>query len=138
MNEELREQGMDALQLLVTEYLQEFIDWMKKGADWTASQAGMLAQEIVVFEFWSSLFLALVAVAFAVFGVFIFRWSMKRFETTCDEFFPVLGMIVSLVFMIGGTVTFTMQSYDAIKAKAAPRLVIIEKVVEVLRPPRKN
>jgi hypothetical protein len=129
-----KEKSTDALEILVTQYLEEFIEWMKKGSDWTASQAGLLAQEIVLFELWSSVFLAAFGIVLIPVGFLLFKWGREVYRTSHDEFIAAMIMIFSTILMLGGSITFVCQSYDSIKAATAPRLVIIEKVADLLKP----
>lgn len=118
----------------------ELLDWMKgaaeNGGDFVAEQAPLLATEIVAWHFWSSVFCAGVGVAFVVLFL-IAAFVFFRVATSCtsDQFSDghpkaVLGVIggsacVLVAAMILG-LAVVGNTYEAIKASVAPRIVLIE------------
>jgi hypothetical protein len=118
----------------------ELVEWMtgvaKGGGDFLAEQAPMLAQEIVAWHFWSSVFCAVIVVLIgsivAVTCGVLFRYevtSKREYWTPEPAAFSVFGVLIGFAIAIGGG---GFHGYEAVKAAVAPRLVIIEYAGSVL------
>lgn len=121
----------------------ELLEWMKgaaeKGGDFVAEQAPLLATEIVAWHFWSSVFIATVAVVAAVAmfacSVCFYRWSRCKkwysdpevpIDGDCKEYHLAPSGILCALSLFALLVVAVPCAYEAVKASVAPRIVLIE------------
>lgn len=116
----------------------ELINWLKDAAEsageFVQREAPLVANEIVAWHFWSSVggiaFCSLAAsLAWGVAGWFFLRWKAFGYELRdgqkgegCGILFFALTLTGFAIFLPG----LGFNGYEAIKAKVAPRVVIIE------------
>ena len=115
----------------------EVFDWLKtaaeKGADFVSTEAPLVAAEIVGWYFWSSVFLAIVfglfSAAFLIAGGLCIQRAVKKDEP--EPWFPT-GMMLGVAGLLF-FVPVAVNSYFAVKAAVAPRLVIIDSLKGLAR-----
>jgi hypothetical protein len=109
--------------------INEAIDWLQEtGAsvqDFAVEQAPLYCREVVAWELWSGVAGGVLGIAVILVGLWLL--SIGRALLRCgndrDAFFPMLGGIIASVV---GSVILSGSASHAIKAAAAPRLVIVE------------
>jgi hypothetical protein len=114
--------------------LSNLIDWMEKagqkGGDFVAEQAPLVAQEIVRWKLWSSVFIAVFMIVLLIAALVTVKWAFKGFGTIEDKetrvTMQVLSVLAGLALTIAVAIVVPVNAYEAIKAAVAPRLVILE------------
>lgn len=121
----------DELQAKLNESGAELIDWLRgvaeKGGEFVAEQAPLLAEEIVAWHFWSSVFMAVVLLLGAafVFCVSAVIWFKAR-RVFWDDYGPEPVLILPFIVVSLLLVFAASNCYEAVKASVAPRIVLIE------------
>lgn len=108
-------------------------DAVKSGAEVASREIPLLAEEIAIYgavKGW-------VLVAISLLAMFGAVYSVRRVASFKDDGIQFLCVIGCIVLAIGGLICFCVNIDDAIKATFAPRLFILEYVVDALNPPRR-
>jgi hypothetical protein len=133
----------DEVQKRLVESADHIIKWAEqtggKVEQFALEQAPLVCQEIVGWKMWSSLFLAcvwvLIFIAAALFAAWLRRIAVKdealpedsqkmTWDNRCAlHVISFLLVVLGTAGLIGGG---SACCYDAVKAKVAPRLVILE------------
>jgi hypothetical protein len=134
MNEDIKNKLIDWLQ-----YLEE---GMKSASDFTAEQVPIVIQEYLALYFWESAFYCGIGVLLIFLGAVTYfivarpamkKWAGPNRTTEAEDSMGVIGMIASITLPVGGTTLSTIMTYYMIRVTVAPRVVILEKVSELLR-----
>ncbi len=123
----------EELKKKMVEYLNQLESGLKSAKDFSSEQVPLLVQEYLNWLFWSSIGMSIICVA--IFTV-IYMISRKCHSLLCPEreaaerfllcvFGGLLLSIVSVFFVAG--------IHDAAKVKIAPRVVILEKVSDLIK-----
>lgn len=111
----------------------ELMDWLKgaaeKSAEFVQREAPLLAGEIVAWHYWSSVYLAVIfgMAAMAVIGIGL-SIMVASFKGSGDGDGCFLGLVIALLGVIVGCAGVGDNTYEACKAKVAPRVVILEAI----------
>jgi hypothetical protein len=105
----------------------ELLDWLKttaeRSSEFVEREAPLLANEVVAWHFWSSVFLAsaILFFSFALLGFATWLWRMGgKDPRECSMIVFLVGLLIWIPAIING--------YEAVKASVAPRVVILEYV----------
>lgn len=134
-----------ALETVSAEKLNSLLDWVgettKSAQGFVLEQAPLVAQEIVAWELWASV----VWVVFGAVGVACLAttarvcWVKAKNHEPQDNYDDTVGgFVVAVVFSMLGTLGLffgvcAVQTVDAVKAKVAPRLVIVDYVAKAVK-----
>lgn len=128
----------DELRKKLAEYLDQIAAATKEGGEFAAEQAPLVAQEYVDWYFWSSFYLALVwaIVLFAL--IWLAFWSCRTGQelsqngkSAQSEPYAFVS-IISCIFSIGPMTGVAIASYWMLYATLAPRVLILEKIAELI------
>ena len=112
--------------------INEAIDWLQQTGgqiqDFATTQAPLYCQEVVAWTFWMGFICSLIGAIFTLIGVYwVFKFigtlDKNKDDLTASGAVYLFGSLIAL--MVGGF-TFAQNIEDTIKAKVAPRLVIVE------------
>lgn len=122
------------LQAQFAEFVKLIIDAAQSGAAWTAAQAPTLVQEWLQWIFYAAILKTTLATLFLIVpGILLIIWVTKQdFLDDGEAFATFLGIIL---FVIGGMIAVP-NTFTAIKVKTAPRVVVVERFIELVRPSR--
>lgn len=112
-------------------YMKVLEDSVKAGSDFAAEQLPLLAQEIINWYLWSSVFLAVCF--FVIAGIFL--CVTKGLYNTAEESGKAEdqgAVLISGAVVIVSLVNAMTHSYSAVYALVAPRLVILDKISELI------
>lgn len=120
----------DELKTKMLEYLQQFENQIKEAGEFAKSEVPLVVQEYLQWQILSNLATALMFIAGAIFIQIFFGRLIERLvqeeEKTPARIF--LGAVVLMLFI------FAMPpAHSAAKAHVAPRVVILEKIGELVK-----
>lgn len=123
MNEELKKK--------MSEYLVVLEQDLKSVKDFSVEQVPLVVQEYINWIFWSNCFGAILALIAMIIAAIIWRKIYKTVDGDTDDqvFTLIMGSLVMVAFSIPMCVHFA----KAAKAHIAPRVVIIEKISELVK-----
>ena len=114
------------------EFVQKMLSAVEQGATFTAEQAPLVVQEWLRWQMVEALVIATILLILSVGSSLFSRWcwSNKRKDPTRDWEF-------GSVFLIGAAIGFALFSLvvymEALKIYLAPRVVVLEKFVDLLK-----
>lgn len=125
----------------IKQRIESYLDTLEKGAntatEFAIEQAPLVVQEFLAWEFWSNVTIAAFSLAAFIVAAlalkFIRKVSLKKPFDDCDFFIVFVGSAISLAAIIISTLAFASSTRHAVKAKVAPRIIILEKVRELTR-----
>jgi hypothetical protein len=111
------------MQLKVLEYLQGMESRIGKAENFVIEQAPLYVQELLMWHFWSNMLVAavLLLIAAAIAGLFVYA---VRIDYEVLPAAILFGIPVCFCFLIGSTLFVSCS----VKAKIAPRLVVVEHI----------
>ena len=122
MNEELKEKAGAVL----LDLLQDFT----KAKEFAIEQAPEVVQELLAWNYWSSLLLCVIGIAMVLAGLFCALTLYKRcsdWERDYVVVLPVICVIGAVVGLVGGSACFG-HNLDWLQILIAPKLYLIEYV----------
>ena len=129
----------EEIQSRITKYMDAIESSAQKTGEFLSEQTPLLAQEYLAWYFWSHCFFVVVVSIVFVLSLFVIRWLRKEYkiEEEKSNNSEVTGFItgcilVALVFSLGSLVFICVNIYEMIKVTVAPRVVLLEKVTELL------
>lgn len=118
--------------------LAKTLEWIREGADrvggWALEQAPLLAQEFIRWEIWGNLIPTLIFLFICIVGILVTRSGVRYLadeRSNADQFMPRL--FAGVVLVIVGFINVMIYSGPALKAYVAPRVVIVEKIGELMK-----
>lgn len=118
------------IKLAIVEYLKTFESGLKKAVDFSMEQVPLVIQEFLAWEFWGSMAIA-ISCCFAIAIVFPLHKAGCKISDPSSEG-RVLTHIFSVFAWIILSVAAITEFVNALKVTVAPRLVILEKISELL------
>lgn len=122
------------------ESLSDVLQWVQLSAeqskDFVIEQAPLVAQEFVAWTFWESVITAVAALLSAVLSAWCCLLCVRKCNDERDAFGGpewTMGSMLCACTTIGLCVLFLCSSLTAVKAKVAPRVLIIEKVSTLVK-----
>lgn len=123
INEELKKKMVEYLTVLERD--------LKTVKDFSAEQVPLLVQEYLNWIFWSNCFGAILALIAMIIVAIIWRKIYKTADgDTADQ---ILTLIMGSLFMVAFSIPMFAHFTQAAKVHIAPRVVIIEKVSEIVK-----
>lgn len=120
----------EEIKAAVIEYLKTFESGLKKAGEFSMEQVPLVVQEFLAWEFWGSIAAATVCcIAIAI--VFPLHKAGCKISDPFSEG-RILTHILSVFSWIVLSVSAVIQLVEALKVTVAPRLVILEKISELL------
>lgn len=129
----------EQMQSRMLEYLDALESAVQSGSDFVVGQAPLVCREYVDWCFWSAVIQAS-ACGVAIVLLLAFAWwsAVRAFKARdgnspwwdCLVFSVVLSVLLAIPLILG--------VLDIVKAKAAPRVLILEKVVALTRQVRQD
>jgi hypothetical protein len=114
----------------VVEYLQNFEAGVKKASEFSAEQAPLVVREFLAWEIArNSLFAIVLGAALLTVLVVAYRLQSK----TDDPELKVILWLCAAVPLVGFGIGFGTCAEDAGKAYLAPRIVVLEKISELVK-----
>lgn len=108
----------------------ELVAWIKAGGEFVEAQAPLYAAEVVNWHFYSSVFVVICCVVLCVVSLAVSGLALMGCDSKRIDFFgPVC--IISLVVSAFSLLPIGFGAADAIKAKVAPRVVIVEHLAKL-------
>ena len=124
-----RNRMTDEMNQRLVQWGEKLVEKIEAGADWTAGQAGDVAQQYVSYTLvYSSIMLAIGIAGIILCGIVI-KWCITNRERS--EGFIFAGMMAGLV-LIGVSITTAQELEIVIKAKVAPKVLVLEKVRDII------
>lgn len=125
----------DELKARLTKYLDALEAGVAKGGDFIGDQAPEVAREWLAWEFWDSITIAVVFLLAAILCGFAVRLVAKMETPASDDAKTSLSILALGLLVLIGLSLFMIASYGkaAVKVCVAPRVVLIEKVAEVVK-----
>ena len=118
---------------IILKSLEGLLNWANSVGDFVNAELPLLAKEIVTYGVWSSFIGAVVALGISVVlfigGQKTWKWAVSdegETEVTIGAVFLWFGSI-------GAALAATGLSFEGIKALVAPRLFLVEKIMEMLK-----
>ena len=115
--------------------INEAINWLQQTGsaiqNFASEQSPIYFREVVEWVFWSSALsggLGIVLVILGIVGAFKMKSWIDKIENHPSYTFNIFATLLLLIF---GTVLSCRQIPNAIKAKVAPRMVLIEHLTEL-------
>lgn len=113
-------------------FVLQIIDAAKTGATWTAEQTPLLVQEWLRWQLAEAsiiLVFGLLAIAFAVYWIRNVNWWLEA-----DDPAPLIGGgVVAILGGIFALVTVPVATITIAKVLVAPRVVVFEKFIELVK-----
>lgn len=98
-------------------------------AQFLQEQAPQYVSEVIAWQFWSSVIFASAFAALALAAAVVVWQSIKRLG---NDFNWVGGIIFGTTAFFGFGAATTIKTMDAVKAKVAPRVVIMEQAAKLI------
>jgi hypothetical protein len=116
----------------LTEYLVSLESGLKSAKDFSTEQVPLVVQEYLNWIFWSNLALLLLFITIFSFMVFVINQIRKRVsdDNATDCYFVMFFIGLFSLFPLLGLMECGAK---AMKVKIAPRIVIIEKVADLVK-----
>ncbi len=114
----------------------EILEFLKKGADsassFAAEQAPLFVTEYLNWYFYSHIFFVIV---FAIIMCLLIMFGRKAYKMWEDDGFkdgPIILPVVAFpIIAFGMFICSLCDTYECIKVSVAPRVVLLEKVIEL-------
>jgi len=107
--------------------INQAIDWLQKTGtavqNFTLEQAPIYCREVVAWEFWSNLIYSIFAVIALATAFTIVRLALNEKDLTVSG---IIGIIISIILTIVSVISLFNCVPQMIKAKVAPRMIVIE------------
>lgn len=117
---------------VLKKYTFETLEFIKSGKDISVTQGQLYLKELIKWELFFNLYIALVClVVFAVGAICLYK-AIKRFIEN-DNGLAFAAIIITFFISLGSIVQCIDSSARALKAYVAPRVVIMEKLQGVLK-----
>lgn len=123
INEEIKQK--------MVEYLQTFENGVKKAGEFSAEQAPLVVQEFLAWEFWSH-FAGAVLCLFTLLTIGVVLWKIMKATKPFDEL-RFAGCLIGGMSSVGLAIGLMVNSYCAGKVAVAPRIVVLEKISELVK-----
>jgi O-antigen/teichoic acid export membrane protein len=108
-----------------------------KTVDFASAEIPEYVRELLAWEFWSSIFVVGVMIALFFVCVVAMKFICKALDKVKwdpeDNFLAALLFLCCCIGMPTCVIVGTVQSYNAVKVKVAPRVVIVEKIQGLAR-----
>lgn len=118
------------VKLAIVEYLKTFESGLKKAGDFSMEQVPLVIQEFLAWQFWGSV-TACCGCCLAILIIsMIHKYVSKRVSSGSDAM--VLNHLLCGVGVVIATPGVIISFVSALKVSVAPRLVILEKISELL------
>lgn len=124
---------------IIKKYFVELVDVVKSGVDFASKEVPLYLKELIAYEFWNSIVYMVLFFLIAIFAGYCSRYmrvkARELVNTVSDD--DVFGAWVCsgvcaalcLIFVVQG-----VQEVDhAVKAAVAPRVIIVEKIQELIK-----
>ena len=118
---------------VTTEALSTILEYTKQSAEFVKEQAPLIAQEIIKYTICSSIVYLLLSLLFGFLAIQLLKFGnreLKKDDYSFNGIGSYIAVIIILIFSFVGTIVHTEQ---LIKAVAAPRVLIIEKLQQKIR-----
>lgn len=122
--------GSEEIKTAIVEYLKTFESGLKKAGDFSMEQVPLVVQEFLAWEFWGSVTVATMCCLVMVVIGFLHKAGCKISDPSSEA--RVLTHVLSVTAWMGLAIGTTSELIDALKVSVAPRLVILEKISELL------
>jgi uncharacterized membrane protein YcjF (UPF0283 family) len=111
--------------------INQAIDWLQKTGtavqNFTLEQAPIYCREVVAWEFWSNLIYSIFAVIALATVFSIVRLALNSFVKEKHlTVSGIIGIIISIILTIVSVISLFNCVPQMIKAKVAPRMIVIE------------
>lgn len=120
----------EEIKTAIVEYLKTFESGLKRAGDFSIEQVPLVVQEFLAWEFWGSLTLAILCCTAIMIVGLLHKAGCNASNPTSEG--RVMVYVLSgfaLFLLIGGAIS---EFIDVLKVTVAPRLVILEKISELL------
>lgn len=115
------------------EAIKTLMEWATQIKDGVSAELPKLAEEIVAFELWSSVAWIIVCLLTIRASCVLIKKTTKRREEHKATDDDGVTFMVCLVLGVLSTIMLLVNINDTIKAATAPRLVVVEKVVNMVK-----
>jgi hypothetical protein len=126
----------EELQRRISSYLDAIETYAQGAGEFATEQAPLVAQEYLSWMFWSSL-LTIAACALVITVCTCIMYSAVRYivrsKDSWDDHPQALFLVFPIMFIFFSAVHAVDNIHVAVKVKVAPRVVLLEKVVELSR-----
>jgi uncharacterized integral membrane protein len=124
------------LKTKLMQYLETLEAKAADGMDFVASEAPLVAQEWLAFNFWTAMGGIAISVLLLVIAVIAGCVLRREFRKDFDKRGPEVEVPAAFILLgaaVAGCVVGGTQTYQLIKVTTAPRIVILEKIQELTR-----
>ena len=125
MNEELQQR--------LKKYMDFIESSVKETGDFVIEQSPLVIQEFLSWYFYSHLFFLIVSVVFGLIFISIAFYALKGPIINDNDDVDIIATIAVCIFSIISILSILYNSYNLIKVTVAPRLVILEKISELIQ-----
>jgi hypothetical protein len=128
MNEEIQQR--------ISSYLDAIETYAQGAGEFATEQAQIVAQEYLSWMFWSSLLtIAACALVITVCTCIMYTVvrSIVRTKDSWEDHAEALFLVLPIMFIFFSAISAVGSIQVAVKSKVAPRVVLLEKVVELNR-----
>lgn len=122
INEEIKQK--------MVEYLQTFEAGVKKAGEFSAEQAPLVVQEFLAWEFWGNAIPAVVVLVLMLTAMIVTAVIWKKSDDIDWRMGSGLVTGLGVLFL---TIPFCITASNACKVAVAPRIVVLEKISELVR-----
>lgn len=112
------------------EYLQTFEQGVKRAGEFSAEQAPMVVQEFLAWEFWGNAIPAVLVLLIMLTAVISTAVIWKKSDDIDWRMGSGVVTVLAVVFL---TIPFSITASQACKVAIAPRIVVLEKISELVR-----
>lgn len=120
----------EEIKTAVVEYLKTFESGLKKAGEFSMEQAPLVVQEFLAWEFWGSVAVAVMCCLAIIVVGFLHKAGCEISDPSSETRVAVHVLSGFVWFiLVGGLIS---EFIDALKVSVAPRLVILEKISELL------
>lgn len=128
----------DEIKAKLLQYVNGLESVVESGGDFLSEQLPLFVKELLAWEFYSSIFLVVAFSILAAISCRLFcqcwRWLDKHESIKgYNDFMPLfgIGLVLSFIASCVFVILSLTNGYHSVKVAVAPRVVLMEKVVEV-------
>ena len=130
MNEEMNNK--------LVEYLDSLGGVAKAAASFAGDNLPMVIQEFLAWEFYSNIFIVMLCILAGILGLCLGRAGLENYnklvqqDKSTDDTSVVIPIIFGVMLLGLAIGLGSISAYQAVKVKVAPRIVVLEKISDMV------
>jgi len=111
---------------------EKMLNWANKTEAFASEQIPLLVEEILLWNFWESVMMAVIAFIIIALSVWCLRICVITDIDKEDEEFYRISSVVALVTSIPSVIVFTVQLFEIAKITITPRLYLVNYLKDMI------